>query len=79
MEEGDCADQLLQLSKNTMEEYFVAPPGQTEIEINHLAIWGKNIKWFSIDECFPFMSLLEIVRFYLMFLVQVYQAFMGLI
>ncbi|KAJ8379335.1 hypothetical protein SKAU_G00001130 [Synaphobranchus kaupii] len=27
VEEGDCAEELLQLSKNTMEEYFVAPPG----------------------------------------------------
>ncbi|XP_031164628.1 glutamyl-tRNA(Gln) amidotransferase subunit C, mitochondrial [Sander lucioperca] len=25
--EGDCAEELLQLSKNTAEEYFVAPPG----------------------------------------------------
>uniref|UniRef100_A0AAY5L882 Glutamyl-tRNA(Gln) amidotransferase subunit C, mitochondrial n=1 Tax=Esox lucius TaxID=8010 RepID=A0AAY5L882_ESOLU len=25
--EGDCADRLLQLSKDTVEEYFVAPPG----------------------------------------------------
>ncbi|XP_074527298.1 glutamyl-tRNA(Gln) amidotransferase subunit C, mitochondrial [Halichoeres trimaculatus] len=25
--DGDCADELLQLSKNTVEEYFVAPPG----------------------------------------------------
>ncbi|CAN9513237.1 unnamed protein product [Ophioblennius macclurei] len=25
--EGDCAEKLLQLSKNTVEEYFVAPPG----------------------------------------------------
>ncbi|XP_053276429.1 glutamyl-tRNA(Gln) amidotransferase subunit C, mitochondrial [Pleuronectes platessa] len=25
--EGDCAEELLQLSKNTVEEYFVAPPG----------------------------------------------------
>jgi len=27
MKEGDCAEELLQLSKNTVEEYFVAPPG----------------------------------------------------
>ncbi|XP_064209576.1 glutamyl-tRNA(Gln) amidotransferase subunit C, mitochondrial [Anguilla rostrata] len=27
VEEGDCAEQLLQLSKKTAEEYFVAPPG----------------------------------------------------
>lgn len=26
--EGDCAEELLQLSKNTVEEYFVAPPGE---------------------------------------------------
>ncbi|XP_074495858.1 glutamyl-tRNA(Gln) amidotransferase subunit C, mitochondrial-like [Sebastes fasciatus] len=25
--EGDCAEELLQLSKNTVEEYYVAPPG----------------------------------------------------
>lgn len=25
--EGNCADDLLNLSKNTVEEYFVAPPG----------------------------------------------------
>ncbi|XP_040011504.1 glutamyl-tRNA(Gln) amidotransferase subunit C, mitochondrial isoform X2 [Xiphias gladius] len=25
--EGDCAEELLHLSKNTVEEYFVAPPG----------------------------------------------------
>ncbi|XP_035021879.1 glutamyl-tRNA(Gln) amidotransferase subunit C, mitochondrial-like [Hippoglossus stenolepis] len=25
--EGDCAEELLPLSKNTVEEYFVAPPG----------------------------------------------------
>ncbi|XP_004544617.1 glutamyl-tRNA(Gln) amidotransferase subunit C, mitochondrial isoform X2 [Maylandia zebra] len=25
--EGDCAEKLLQLSKSTVEEYFVAPPG----------------------------------------------------
>ncbi|XP_015249820.1 PREDICTED: glutamyl-tRNA(Gln) amidotransferase subunit C, mitochondrial [Cyprinodon variegatus] len=25
--EGDCAEELLKLSKNTVEEYFVAPPG----------------------------------------------------
>ncbi|XP_026044475.1 glutamyl-tRNA(Gln) amidotransferase subunit C, mitochondrial isoform X1 [Astatotilapia calliptera] len=25
--EGDCAEKLLQLSKTTVEEYFVAPPG----------------------------------------------------
>ncbi|XP_008333765.1 glutamyl-tRNA(Gln) amidotransferase subunit C, mitochondrial isoform X1 [Cynoglossus semilaevis] len=25
--DGYCADKLLQLSKNTLEEYFVAPPG----------------------------------------------------
>lgn len=25
--EGNCADELLQLSKSTFEEYFVAPPG----------------------------------------------------
>ncbi|XP_044052859.1 glutamyl-tRNA(Gln) amidotransferase subunit C, mitochondrial [Siniperca chuatsi] len=25
--EGDCAEELLQLSRNTVEEYFVAPPG----------------------------------------------------
>uniref|UniRef100_UPI0037E850CB glutamyl-tRNA(Gln) amidotransferase subunit C, mitochondrial-like n=1 Tax=Semicossyphus pulcher TaxID=241346 RepID=UPI0037E850CB len=25
--DGDCAVELLQLSKNTVEEYFVAPPG----------------------------------------------------
>ncbi|XP_026198110.1 glutamyl-tRNA(Gln) amidotransferase subunit C, mitochondrial [Anabas testudineus] len=25
--EGDCGEELLQLSKNTVEEYFVAPPG----------------------------------------------------
>lgn len=26
--EGECAEELLQLSKNTIEEYFVAPPGK---------------------------------------------------
>ena len=26
--EGGCAEELLQLSKNTVEEYFVAPPGK---------------------------------------------------
>ncbi|XP_051749045.1 glutamyl-tRNA(Gln) amidotransferase subunit C, mitochondrial [Ctenopharyngodon idella] len=25
--EGECAEELLQLAKNTVEEYFVAPPG----------------------------------------------------
>lgn len=28
MTEGDCAEELLQLAKNTVEEYFVAPPGK---------------------------------------------------
>lgn len=28
VKEGDCAEKLLQLSKNTVEEYFVAPPGE---------------------------------------------------
>lgn len=28
--EGDCAEELLRLSKNTVEEYFVAPPGELE-------------------------------------------------
>lgn len=28
--DGDCAEELLQLSKNTVEEYFVAPPGREE-------------------------------------------------
>ncbi|CAK6966569.1 glutamyl-tRNA(Gln) amidotransferase subunit C%2C mitochondrial [Scomber scombrus] len=27
VQEGDCAEELLQLSQNTVEEYFVAPPG----------------------------------------------------
>ncbi|XP_008274805.1 glutamyl-tRNA(Gln) amidotransferase subunit C, mitochondrial [Stegastes partitus] len=27
VKEGDCAEELLQLSKKTVEEYFVAPPG----------------------------------------------------
>lgn len=27
VKEGDCAEELLQLSKNTCEEYYVAPPG----------------------------------------------------
>ncbi|XP_036383583.1 glutamyl-tRNA(Gln) amidotransferase subunit C, mitochondrial [Megalops cyprinoides] len=27
VEEGGCAEELLQLSKNIVEEYFVAPPG----------------------------------------------------
>ncbi|XP_018604449.1 glutamyl-tRNA(Gln) amidotransferase subunit C, mitochondrial [Scleropages formosus] len=27
VEEGDCAEALLRLSKNTLEGYFVAPPG----------------------------------------------------
>jgi len=26
--EGECAEELLQLAKNTVEEYFVAPPGK---------------------------------------------------
>uniref|UniRef100_A0A3Q3X540 Glutamyl-tRNA(Gln) amidotransferase subunit C, mitochondrial n=1 Tax=Mola mola TaxID=94237 RepID=A0A3Q3X540_MOLML len=26
--EGDCAEELLRLSKNIVEEYFVAPPGK---------------------------------------------------
>lgn len=26
--EGNCAEDLLRLSKNTVEEYFVAPPGK---------------------------------------------------
>lgn len=26
--EGDCTEELLQLSKSTFEEYFVAPPGE---------------------------------------------------
>ncbi|MBN3304234.1 GATC amidotransferase, partial [Amia calva] len=25
--EGGCAEQLLSISRNTVEEYFVAPPG----------------------------------------------------
>lgn len=28
--EGDCAEELLHLSKNTVEEYFVAPPGNNK-------------------------------------------------
>lgn len=27
VKEGNCADRLLELSQNTVEEYFVAPPG----------------------------------------------------
>ncbi len=26
--EGECAEELLQLAKHTVEEYFVAPPGK---------------------------------------------------
>lgn len=29
--EGDCAEELLQLSKNTVEEYFVAAPGNVPL------------------------------------------------
>lgn len=32
VQEGDCAEELLQLSKNTVEEYFVAPPGKKKSE-----------------------------------------------
>lgn len=34
--EGDCAEKLLQLSKSTVEEYFVAPPGNK----------NQNFLWF---------------------------------
>lgn len=30
MVEGDCAEELLQLSKTTVEEYFLAPPGKNK-------------------------------------------------
>uniref|UniRef100_A0A3Q3XC07 Glutamyl-tRNA(Gln) amidotransferase subunit C, mitochondrial n=1 Tax=Mola mola TaxID=94237 RepID=A0A3Q3XC07_MOLML len=29
--EGDCAEELLRLSKNIVEEYFVAPPGNISL------------------------------------------------
>ncbi|CAJ1068782.1 glutamyl-tRNA(Gln) amidotransferase subunit C%2C mitochondrial [Xyrichtys novacula] len=29
--DGDCAEELLMLSKNTVEEYFVAPPGNVPL------------------------------------------------
>ena len=32
VQEGDCAEELLQLSQNTVEEYFVAPPGKEKSE-----------------------------------------------
>ncbi|XP_068617118.1 glutamyl-tRNA(Gln) amidotransferase subunit C, mitochondrial [Brachionichthys hirsutus] len=31
--EGDCADELLQLSKNSVEEYFVTPPGNIPLPV----------------------------------------------
>ncbi|KPP56749.1 glutamyl-tRNA(Gln) amidotransferase subunit C, mitochondrial-like [Scleropages formosus] len=31
VEEGDCAEALLRLSKNTLEGYFVAPPGKKNL------------------------------------------------
>lgn len=36
--EGDCAEELLQLSKNTVEEYFVAPPGKNTFIFKHYCI-----------------------------------------
>ncbi|XDV21218.1 hypothetical protein PO909_026357 [Leuciscus waleckii] len=30
--EGECAEELLQLAKNTVEEYFVAPPGNIPLK-----------------------------------------------
>lgn len=36
--EGDCPEELLQLSKSTFEEYFVAPP-------------GKMLNWVAWDTC----------------------------
>ncbi|KAI4820485.1 hypothetical protein KUCAC02_028462 [Chaenocephalus aceratus] len=34
--EGDCAEELLQLSIHTVEEYFVAPPGLLCVAKNRL-------------------------------------------
>ena len=34
--EGDCTEELLQLSKNTVEEYFVAPPGERKINPEYI-------------------------------------------
>ncbi|XP_068167543.1 glutamyl-tRNA(Gln) amidotransferase subunit C, mitochondrial [Antennarius striatus] len=31
--EGDCAEELLQMSKNSVEEYFVAPPGNIPLPV----------------------------------------------
>lgn len=45
--EGDCAEELLQLSKNTIEEYFVAPPGKETVWI-HL-FWNNGVD-FQINE-----------------------------
>lgn len=45
--EGDCGEELLQLSKNTVEEYFVAPPGT------------KNLNSFQYN-CVLFISCLVV-------------------
>ncbi|KAL0979327.1 hypothetical protein UPYG_G00183690 [Umbra pygmaea] len=36
--DGDCADRLLQLSKQTVEEYFVAPPGNIPLSTRDRAM-----------------------------------------
>lgn len=37
--EGDCAEELLKLAKNTAEEYFVAPPGKKSLTTFLDSIW----------------------------------------
>lgn len=32
VKDGDCAEELLHLSKSTVEEYFVAPPGKDNLK-----------------------------------------------
>ncbi|KAJ8286093.1 hypothetical protein GJAV_G00034460 [Gymnothorax javanicus] len=42
VQEGDCAEQLLQLAKNTVEEYFIAPPGNIPLPEKRESLHAVN-------------------------------------
>lgn len=53
MTEGNCAEELLQLSRSTEEEYFVAPPGHhtTHVIFKPYVPFGSKeptLNWHSI-------------------------------
>lgn len=53
---GDCAKELLQLSKNTVEEYFVAPPGNIPLpKREDRTPMLKNSEFWNL--CYIFITL----------------------